>query len=396
MQFKTRTLSSDGTPQDEVHEGPGEYDVRERLQASGKIVLSVRPVSAGWGWHDHRAARERQLIFCEQLQTLLAAGISVPESVLALRDGERDERFRNILTAVLSDIVAGRPLSAALENHPTVFSFVLCAMLRSAEKTGSLSDSLGRYAAFQRQFETFRENLWAAATYPLLLLGAGSCVLLFLMLYVVPRFSMVYKDMHGPVPWTAQLLLAWGDFANGRAISILVCVSAMILLVLLLLNQPNSRQWIGQRIDQWPLIGPLLLEIRLAHYFHSLSLLLTAGIPLSRALELSCSLLALSMQDSARRVSLAVSQGQRLSISLEQNDLLTPVALRLLQAGERSGQLAKMLGEAAEFHDRGVLRATTIWSRLAGPVLMALMGLLIGGIVVLLYLPIFQLADGLV
>lgn len=396
MQFKTRILSSDGVPQGEVHEGSGEHDVRERLQASGKIVLSVRPVSTAWSWHDHRAARERQLIFCEQLQTLLAAGISVPESLLALRDGERDERFRSILSDVLSDVAAGRPLSAALANHPTVFSTVLCAMLRSAEKTGTLSDSLGRYAVFQRQFETFRENLWAAATYPLLLLGAGSCVLLFLMLYVVPRFSMVYRDMHGPVPWTAQLLLVWGDFANGRSSSILISLAALILLALLLLNQVNSRQWIGRHIEHWPLIGPLLLEIRLSHYFHSLSLLLTAGIPLARALELSCSLLAVSMQDAAIRVSIAVSQGQRLSVSLEQNDLLTPVALRLLQAGERSGQLAKMLGEAAEFHDRGILRVTTIWSRLAGPLLMALMGLLIGGIVVLLYLPIFQLADGLV
>jgi len=315
---------------------------------------------------------------------------------LALRDGERDERFRRILSEILGDIAAGRPLSAALTNHPTTFSSVLCVMLRSAEKTGTLSDSLGRYASFQRQFETFRENIWAAATYPLLLLGAGGSVLLFLMLYVVPRFSLVYRDMHGPLPWTAKLLLVWGDFANGRSSQILIGLSALIILIIALLNQPSSREWLGRRVESWPLIGPLLLEIRLSHYFHSLSLLLTAGIPLARALELSCSLLAASMQDAARRVSIAVNQGQRLSVSLERNSLLTPVALRLLQAGERSGQLAQMLGQAAEFHDRGILRATTIWSRLAGPVLMALMGLLIGGIVVLLYMPIFQLADGLV
>ena len=101
------------------------------------------------------------------------------------------------------------------------------------------------------------------------------------------------------------------------------------------------------------------------------------------------------MRQAADQVETAVRQGQRLSISLERHDLLTPVALRLLQAGERSGQLAPMLGQAAAFHDQRILRATNLWARLAGPVLMALMGLLIGGIVVLLYLPIFQLAEGL-
>lgn len=395
MRFRIKALSSDGGISSETQDGTTADEVRERLLASGRVVLSIRPVWSTQRLKTRSNTRETQLIFCDQLKTLLGAGISVPESLQALRDSERDPRFRAVLSDVIAGIETGQPLSAALSGHPEFFPNVLLSMLRSAEKTGALGEALARYSNFQRQFETFRDNLWAAATYPLILLGAGGCVVLFLMLYVVPRFSLVYRDMHGPLPWSARMLLAWGDFADGRAGMLLMLFMVTLTLGIVALYRPSSRQALLARLEKLPRLGTLFREIQLSHYFHSLSLLLSAGIPLARALELSRDLLYTRMRQDSDAVSAAVNQGMRLSSSLECNALATPVSLRLIQAGERSGQLSDMLGQAAAFHDRRILQTTTMLARIAGPLLMAVMGLLIGGIVVLLYMPIFQLADGL-
>lgn len=359
-------------------------------------MLSVRPVLPLSAVATGRSQRkETQLVFCDQLQTLLAAGISLPESLLALRESERDGRFRAVLAQALASLETGQPLSEALAVHNDYFSGILLSMIRAAERTGALADALGRYSRFQRQVDEFRSNLWTAATYPLLLLLAGGAVVLFLLLYVVPRFSVVYADMHGPLPWTARLLLAWGDFAAGRTGLILGVLAAGVVAIVMVLRSEMTRQALLAWFGRLPYLGLLLKEIQLAHYFRSLGLLLAAGIPLIQSLSLSRELLFPNLRSAAASVEAAVGQGERLSVCLDEHQLVTPVALRLVQAGERSGQLAAMLGQAADFHDRRVLRTTALISRLIGPALMAVMGLVIGGIVVLLYMPIFQLAEGL-
>ena len=395
MQFKIKTLAVNGHVLEEIVEGKGVAEVRAALLVAGRVVISVRPAWTGLRFRKGGKSREIQLIFCDQLKTLLLAGISIPESLQALRDSERDALFRAVLSDTMACVEMGQPLSQALAEHPEYFPSVLVSMLSSAEKTGALADALARYGNFQRQFDEFRNNLWAAATYPLMLLGAGGCVVLFLLFYVVPRFSLVYRDMHGPLPWTARMLLAWGDFADGRAGLLLITAVLMLGFLAGLLSRPEFRARFTARLEKLPWVGALFREIQLAHYFHGLSLLLNAGIPLSRSLELSRDLLSRGMRSASDAVSQSVVQGGRLSVGLERHGLVTPVALRLIQAGERSGQLGEMLSEAAAFHDRRILHTTTLLSRVAGPLLMALMGLLIGGIVVLLYMPIFQLADGL-
>lgn len=394
MYFKVKIVAADGVIRHEIRQGNAD-EIRQQLLNTGNTVLSLRPDWTRWSLAPRVDTGEWPLVFCDQLHTLLKAGISVPESLLALRDSERTLHFRRVLAQVLSGIETGQSLSSALAAHPAIFSGILVSMLKAAEKTGALSDALARFTRFRRQIDQFRGQLWAAATYPLMLLGAGSAVVLFLMLYVVPRFSLVYRDLHGPLPWSARLLLAWGELVSGKAVAVLILLAVAVLGCVLILRQPAVRQRAADQFLRLPRLGSTLREVQLAHYFHSLGLLLTAGIPLPQALTLSQDLLSPALRHAALQVGTLVNQGERLSLALERQQLVTPVALRLIQAGERSGSLGEMLVQAAEFHDRQVLRAAAMFSGIIGPLLMAVMGLLIGGIVVLLYMPIFQLADGL-
>lgn len=396
MRYRVRSLAADGSIVAALHEARDAGELRARLSADGLAVLSVRPCRADWR-RLRRAGggRDAHLVFCDQLQTLLAAGISVPESLLALRDSESEADFRGVIGQLLAAVAGGQPLSAALAAQPADFPPILPALLKAAERTASLAEALARYTRYQRQLGEFRDRLWAAATYPLLLLAAGGAVVLFLLLYVVPRFTVVYRDVIGPLPWAARLLLAWGEFADGRAGLILGGLALLGLAALLAWQRATWRARLAGWAARLPGVGELLREIQLAHYFHSLGLLLAAGLPLTPALELSRDILAAGLRPAAAAVAGAVRAGSRLSAALAGNGLATPVALRLIQAGERSGRLAELLGQAAAFHDRRILHASEVLARLAGPLLMAAMGLLIGGIVVLLYLPIFQLAEGL-
>jgi len=396
MRYRVRSLGADGSVVTRLQEATGLAELRASLAAEGTAVLSVRP-----HWADRavlrvsRPGHDRHLVFCDQLQTLLAAGISVPESLAALAASETEPQFRQVIGQLLAVVATGQSLSLALAAQPAHFPAILQSMLRAAERTGNLAEALERYGNYRRQLGELRDKLWAAATYPLLLLGAGGAVILFLMLYVVPRFAVVYRDVLGPLPWAARLLLAWGEFAGGRAALLLGALALIPLAVWLIWRRSAWRLALLRALAGLPGVGSLLHEIQLSHYFHSLGLLLAAGLPLARCLDLSRDILAENLRPAAGAVAASVREGRRLSAALEENALVTPVALRLIQAGERSGQLGELLGKAAAFHDRRVLHASEMLARFAGPLLMAAMGLLIGGIVVLLYMPIFQLAEGL-
>ena len=396
MRYKVRSLAADGSVVSQVHDAASAAELRTRLAQEGTTLLSIRAHWLAWvGLRRTRGGHDRHLIFCDQLQTLLAAGISVPESLAALADSEDDPDFRQAIRQLLAEVATGQSLSAALASQPAHFPAILQSMLKAAERTGNLAEALARYVSYRRQLGEFRDKLWAAATYPLLLLIAGGCVVLFLMLYVVPRFALVYRDVLGPLPWAARLLLAWGDFASGRAGVILGGLALIPAGAVLVWRQAAWRARLMDWLGGLPGVGHLLREIQLSHYFHSLGLLLAAGLPLAKALDLSRDILAVTLRPAAAAVASSVREGRRLSVALADHGLVTPVALRLIQAGERSGQLGELLGRAAAFHDQRVLHASEMLSRFAGPLLMAAMGLLIGGIVVLLYMPIFQLAEGL-
>ena len=181
MLFRVTLLAADGRRMREVHDGEHADDIRERLIAAGQVVLSIRALRGWQTLEVGRPPRERQRVFCEQLLTLLQAGIPVAESLPALRDSERDPRFRAVLSALIVDIGNGLSLSAALDRHPDHFPKLLVSMLKAAERTGAIAEALQRHGHFQSQTEELRANLWAALSFAValasLLITAASFLL---------------------------------------------------------------------------------------------------------------------------------------------------------------------------------------------------------------------------
>lgn len=335
------------------------------------------------------------LLYTQELLALLQSGISLVEAIETLEEKEARPETRATLKALLAALYEGKPYSSALQSVPGTFPELYVATVRAAERTGDLPEALGRFVAYQTQLDVVKKKLVSASIYPAILIVFGALVTLFLLGYVVPRFSHVYEDVGGELPLVSRLLIQWGRIveANGLAIATL-CVGGILLLAWWL-TRAATRARIVRALRRIPAMGERLRVYQLTRFYRTLGMLLSGGIPVVPALGMVAGLLDTELRmrlDGAQR---AIREGKPMSVAMEASGLTTPVALRMLRVGERTGRMGEMLERIAVFYDEEMARWVDWFTKTFEPLLMALIGILIGGIVVLMYLPIFELAGSL-
>jgi len=300
---------------------------------------------------------------------------------------------RQVLQVIVDQLREGKTFSAALEFRPVEFPALYIATIRASERTSDLQEALQRYIAYAEQLDTLKGKLVSAAIYPVILVAVSLLVILFLMGYVVPRFAHIYEDMGGQLPLMSRLLLDGGLLLESYWGALLTGMLALVTGLVL-----GGGRWLGQYVMAWlwrvPSIGERMRVFQLARMYRTLGMLLRGGIAITQALDMVAGLLSPALRTRLHAARATVQEGQTLSHSLERGSLTTPVALRMLRVGERTGNMGEMMERIAAFHDEEMARWAEWITRLLGPVLMLFMGLLIGVIVVLMYMPIFQLAEG--
>ncbi|HWK48720.1 MAG TPA: type II secretion system F family protein [Steroidobacter sp.] len=394
MWVRVQVQGADDKRYDLDLEAASEADAIRIVVARGARVVSIRRRDAAAA---RRAPRGQfpLLLFSQELLALLEAGLNLTEALATLHAKELRPYPRQVLRNILDALREGRNLSDALAHHPQHFPDVYVATVKASERTGDLGPSLARYIAYQLQFDTVRKKLVSAAIYPVMLLLVGSFVLLFLLGYVVPKFSAVYETAGRDLPWLSLALVSFGQGINEHWIWVLAGVVMAIAMAVQAFAQPTWRAKASGLLLRFPAIARRAEEFRLARFYRAVSLLLSAGIPVTRALHMVAGLLGPLQQQRLAQVKRQVEEGQALSVALMASDLSTPVAQSLLKVGERSGRLGDMLERTAAFHDEDLARWVDVTSRLLEPALMALIGIVIGGVVVLMYIPIFELAGSL-
>lgn len=368
-------------------------DAIQKAQAQGYKVLSSK---ATFAWRRiGRRYRFPLSLFSQELLSLLDAGLSLLESIETLSQKEQHSKALKIYRELVRLLQEGQSFSDALENFPEVFPPLYIATVRASERTGDLKQALSRYLAYQAQVDTVRKKITSAAIYPSLLLGVGGLVIVFLMGYVVPRFSHVYEDLGSKLPFMSQMLLAWGKVVDTYGWAILLGMIGMLAAVAYWLAQAQTRRQLMQTLWRIPAIGQRMHVYQLARFYRTLGMLLRGGIPLVTGLGMVQGLLHTGLRDNLRLASQAIKEGQPISASLEAYGLTTEVALRMLRVGERSGNLGEMMERIAGFYDEDMARWVDWFTRLFEPLLMVFIGLVIGFIVLMMYFPIFELAGAI-
>ncbi|MDC8757630.1 type II secretion system F family protein [Janthinobacterium fluminis] len=369
-------------------------DARRQAEARGLFVSAVRPLRAApFG----AVARQRckalpLLLFSQELLALLTAGLSIVEALEALQEKEASGATRAALARLLDGLREGKRLSAVLAEQAELFPPLYTGIVRAAEGTSDLPRALARYIDYQQRIDTVRAKIVSAAIYPCILLAVGGGVSAFLITYVVPRFAEVYQGAGRTLPWMSQLLLGWGQFAGAHPGALLAGLAAAALALLWGGRRLAADGGVARLLARLPGIGARVRIYELSRLYMTLGMLCEGGINIVQAIATVQGMVSAPLQRALAAARAGVEAGLPLSDAFEANGLTTPISLRMLRVGERSGDMAPMLSQSATFYDGEISRWVERFTRTFEPLLMAAIGLVVGAIVVLLYMPIFDLA----
>jgi general secretion pathway protein F len=372
-----------------------ERDAIAQAKSKGYVVLSARAQRSWRGILASKATAFPLLLFSQELLVLLDAGLPLTEALDGLAEKERSAAVKSVIVQICADLREGQTLSTAMRRYPAIFPPIYVATVRASETTGELSNALSRYVAYQSKLDLVRDKVASASIYPLLLMGVGGLVCLFLMFYVVPSFTRIYEDLGSNLPIFSVWLLEWGKLLEAHGMLVLTTMVVIVAAVVYTLKSPASRQWLDRKLWQVPAIGERIRTYHLARFYRMVGMLLRGGTPIVTAMNMASGLLHPVLRPPLNEATRSISEGRSISQSLDQVRLTTPVALRMLAIGERSGAMGDMMERIAVFHDEEVARWVDRFMRLFEPLLMAVIGLVIGAIVILMYLPIFELAGSI-
>lgn len=370
-------------------------DATAQATAQGYTVIAVKEKQPWQIWHKPRKSSFPLVLFSQELLALLDAGLALVESLETLAEKELRPEVKKPLGQIVASLYEGHPLSYALRQSEANFPPLYVAAVRASERTGALPEVLARYVTYQTQMDGVRQQVVSASIYPMLLAGIGGLVMLFLMLYVVPRFSHIYADIGGDLPFMSRMLLGWGQFISDHSEILLGGIFFLLVSLFYLYTRPSFKQWLTLAIWRIPTVGARLHLYQLARFYRSLGMLLRGGMPVVSALQLVSELLQQSLRGQLAQAAVSISEGKSISQSMESSGLTTAVALRMLRVGERSGKMGEMMERIACFYEEEMSRWVVRFTKLFEPLLMVFIGLLIGGIVVMMYLPIFELAGSI-
>ena len=366
-----------------------------QAQAQGCVVLAAEALGQGWGFKLFGGSRFPLVLFSQELLALIEAGLNLVEALEGLAEKEQRPESREILQGVLRLLNEGQPISAAMERFPLAFPPLYIATLRASEKTGGVAEAMGRFIAYQSQIEQVRKKLVSASIYPAMLIIVGGLVTLFLMGYVVPKFAHIYEDLGGDLPFLSRMLLSLGNTIEQHGSLLLGGLAALSAAAVYWLPKPAVREYLVSWLWRIPALGERFRIYQLARFYRTLGMLLSGGTTILASLGMVSGLLAPSLRSRMESAAAQIRQGQSISMAMEQHNLTTPVALRMLRVGERSGRMGDMMERIAVFYDDETARFIDWFTKLFEPLLMLVIGLCIGLVVVLLYMPIFELAGSI-
>jgi general secretion pathway protein F len=354
-------------------------------------VLSVKSSRAAW----RRPPKFDLGMFSQELAELLDAGLSVVEAVDTLSQQQRQQDASSVYAELVKLLRQGHSFSVALEKMPSLFPPLYVGLIRAAELTSDLRGALLRYLEYSGRLDGMRNRIVSALIYPAILFCVGGAVVIFLLAFVVPRFAAVYQGSGRELPLLSALLLRWGSFAAAHAHALIGATLVLLVVGGLVFIQAQRTGALERLVNLLPGVRHRVNLFRLSRLYMTVGTLLNGGMPLLQALALCRGVVGGAHRLQLDATTEALRRGGAISDSLEQHHLTTPVSSRLLRAGEGTGRMGDLFIRAGRYHDHELGRWIERFSKAFEPILMAVIGFVIGGIVVLLYIPIFDLAGSL-
>ncbi len=365
-------------------------DLRRRGVVPSRIKKQGRGLKTGG-----RIATADIAIFSRQLATMLAAGIPLVQAFEIVGHGHENPAMQKLILAVKADVEGGSALAEALSKHPLYFDDLFVNLVSAGEQAGALETLLDKIATYKEKTEAIKKKIKKAVTYPAAVLVVAFVVTIILLIFVIPAFEDLFKGFGADLPAFTRMVIDLSVFVRqqGWILAILAGAGVFAFLYFKKRSRP-MRHFLDRLALKMPIIGPILVKAAIARYARTLSTMFSAGVPLVEALEsvagatgnIVYEIGVLQMKDE-------VSTGQRLQQAMENTDLFPNMVIQMIAVGEESGSLDEMSSKVADFYEEDVDNAVDNLSSLLEPMIMAILGVLVGGLVVAMYLPIFKMGS---
>ncbi len=372
------------------------HEAALQCSAQGESVISVSAIFSLTDFSSFFSPKFPLLLFSQKLLVLMEAGMTQIEAIeTILGEEEAQASSSKVMKDIAKGLYEGRSLSASMEQFPLEFPRLYVEMVKSSERTGNIGEALKQYIKYRSQVDVIRKKIINASIYPAILLGAGFLVSMFLMFYVVPKFSLIYQDLGHDLPFFSKLLMNFGQFCNQNITLVLSSFGIFIGLVIAGLMRESVRAWLMSQLKRMPTIGHQVRIYQLALFYRTISMLLKGGLHIIPTIDMVAGVLNADLKSNLLAAKQSIYEGNTASYSFNKYGLTTPISLSLLRVGEKTGRLGDMAEYIANYYDEETARWIEWFSKLFEPILMSVIGIVIGLIVVMMYFPIFELAGSM-
>lgn len=398
MEFRCRLGTTSGEIIEGVYVAQSEAALRRELEDKGLHILSLRPRlglgALNFGGKSRTIKRHEFLVFNQELATLLKAGMPLVQSLDILRSRLSNPLFKSVLDDVYEKVRSGTAMSDAFAAHGDLFPSVYIASLTAGERSGNLDAVLRRFVAYSKTIDTVRSKTMSAMIYPVILILLAVVLVAIIVIKVVPTFAEFYASFNSQLPLSTRIIVAISDVIRGQFWLILIALGGAAAAFVAWIKQPGR----DAQFDRWllkvPVIGASFHKFSTSQLSRTLATLLGGGIPLVNALEIaSRSTGNRHMGRELEIVADRVREGQSFAGTLLERRTVPDVAIKMIEVGESTGALTEMLNSLADFYDEEIDTEVARFVTIIEPAMLVFMGIVISGIVLSLYLPLFQLTS---
>jgi len=370
-----------------------EAAVRADLRRQGVVPTRIRKQSKSLFSGGGKITTGDIAIFSRQLATMLSAGIPLVQAFEIVGNGHENEAMQKLILNIKADVEGGSALAEALAKHPLYFDDLFINLVEAGEQAGALETLLDKIATYKEKTEAIKKKIKKALTYPAAVLVVAFVVTTILLIFVIPSFEDLFKGFGADLPTFTRMVIDLSAFVRTQGWYIAFIIGAAAGTFFYFKKRSRKmRHYIDRLMLKVPVIGPIMQKASIARYARTLSTMFAAGVPLVEAMESVAGATGnIVYEEAVLAMRDEVATGQRLQQAMENTELFPNMVIQMIAVGEESGSLDDMSAKVADFFEEDVDNAVDNLSSLLEPLIMAILGVLVGGLVVAMYLPIFKL-----
>ena len=372
-----------------------EAAVRADLRRQGVVPSRIRKESKGLFSGGGKITAGDIALFSRQLATMLAAGIPLVQAFEIVGMGHENAAMQKLILSIKGDVEGGSSLAEALAKHPIYFDDLFINLVEAGEQAGALETLLDKIATYKEKTEAIKKKIKKALTYPAAVMVVAFVVMTILLIFVIPAFEDLFQGFGADLPAFTRMVIDLSVFVREQGYVIGVGIGGAIAAFLYFKKRSRPmRHFLDRMTLKIPVIGPIMEKASIARYSRTLSTMFAAGVPLVEALDSVAGATGnIVYEEGVKAMRDEVATGQRLQQSMENTNLFPNMVIQMIAVGEESGSLDEMSAKVADFYEEDVDNAVDNLSSLLEPLIMAILGVMVGGLVIAMYLPIFKLGQ---